>query len=132
MDRTTGLARNSGLGQRPFPLIAFEPPCIFREMSIKALDAAGIAWRLAFTSPSLSGLWAAVEAGFGVTLRTAVALPERLCVLDPAQSGLPPSPSISLALHAAEANPPEAITKLAEILRVTIAERTERGRTIKL
>ncbi len=36
----------------------------------RALEKARIPWRLAFTSPSLSGVWAAVAAGLGVTVRT--------------------------------------------------------------
>jgi hypothetical protein len=45
---------------------------------IAALDAAGIAWRLVFTSPSLSGLCAAVEAGHRLSLRTTFAMPGTL------------------------------------------------------
>ena len=56
---------------QPVPLIAFKQPCTFRASAIEALDAAGMPWRIAFTSPSLAGLFAAVEAGLGVTPRTA-------------------------------------------------------------
>ncbi len=112
----------SSLGIEPLPLVAFEPPCVFRDIGINALDAVGIPWRIAFTTSSLSGLWAAVEAGLGITLRTAVTLPPGLSALDPLQCGLPPLPRISLALHAAQSNPSKAITSLAEILRATIAD----------
>lgn len=54
----------------PVPLILFEPPCPFRKAALEALDRAGRPWRIAYTSPSLSGLRAAVEAGLGVTVRT--------------------------------------------------------------
>src|SRR5262249_56631609 len=40
------------------PLVMLDQPCLFRRRGLAALDAAGISWRLAFTSPSLSGLWA--------------------------------------------------------------------------
>ncbi|MFX7938316.1 LysR substrate-binding domain-containing protein, partial [Acinetobacter baumannii] len=60
------------------PLIAFESPCRFRETATAALDRAGIPWRLAFTSPNLSGLWAATAAGLGVTIRTGLGLPPTL------------------------------------------------------
>ena len=33
-----------------------------------ALDRAGIPWRIAFTSPSLAGIWAAAAAGLGIVL----------------------------------------------------------------
>jgi DNA-binding transcriptional LysR family regulator len=109
------------LGREPLPLVAFEPPCVFRAAGIAALDQAGIPWRLAFSSPSLSGLWAAAGAGLGVTLRTSVGMPKALAVLDPGRSGLPPLPSIALSLHTAEAQPPAAAARLADILRETIA-----------
>jgi hypothetical protein len=45
-------------------------------------------------SPSLPGIWAAVEAGLGITLRTAAGLPVSLLVLDD-RSGLPSVPPMS-------------------------------------
>jgi len=82
----------------PIPLAMYEPPCFFRQRALAALDAAGLPWRIAFTSPSLHGLWAAVEAGLGVTLRTAVGLPATLRVLD---AQLPPAaePALPVCLH---------------------------------
>jgi len=106
----------------PLPLVAFEPPCRFRAAGVTALDAAGIPWRLAFTSPSLSGLWAAVAAGLGVSLRTPIGLPGSVRMLDTGQAGLPPLPSISLSLHAADAEPPPPVVRLGRILRDTLAD----------
>ncbi|MGB6309195.1 MAG: LysR substrate-binding domain-containing protein [Steroidobacteraceae bacterium] len=60
------------------PLLLLEHPCMFRTAAIQALDAAGIAWRIAASSPSLGGLWATAAAGMGVTLRTAAAIPAGL------------------------------------------------------
>jgi DNA-binding transcriptional LysR family regulator len=81
----------------PIPLVVFEAPCFFRQRALAALAEAGLPWRIAFTSPSLHGLWAAVEAGLGITLRTAVGLPVTLRVLD----GLPPiaDPALPVCLH---------------------------------
>jgi len=112
----------ASLGSEPLPLIAFEPPCMFRAAGIAALDQAGIPWRLAFTSPSLAGLWAAAEAGLGVTLRTRIGMPPALRVVEPASVGLPPLPSLPLSLIEAEAEPPALVKRLAEILRDTVAE----------
>jgi DNA-binding transcriptional LysR family regulator len=116
----------ASLGSEPLPLVAFEPPCVFRDAGVAALGAVGIAWRLAFTSPSLAGLWAAAEAGLGGTLRTGVGVPAGLVVLDPVVSSLPALPSMPLTLHVADAGPAPAVARLAEILRDTIAERTGR------
>jgi DNA-binding transcriptional LysR family regulator len=108
------------LGSESLPLVAFEPPCVFRSAGIDALDAAGISWRLAFTSPSLAGLWAATGAGLGITLRSTVALPNTLTVLKHGVSGLPPLPKVALTLCKSKAD--SAVNRLSEILRETIAE----------
>jgi DNA-binding transcriptional LysR family regulator len=81
----------------PIPLAVYEAPCFFRQRALAALDKAGVPWRVAFTSPSLHGVWAAVEAGLGITLRTAVGLPATLRVLD----GLPAiaDPALPVCLH---------------------------------
>lgn len=105
---------------QPVPLIAFRPPCTFRKRAVEALDAAGLPWRLAFTSPSLAGLFAAVEAGLGVTPRTAEGIPPRLALLGP-ESGLPPlAPPVELFLHQAQEHSPPAVTRLIETLLETL------------
>jgi DNA-binding transcriptional LysR family regulator len=106
----------------PLPLVAFEPPCRFRAAGTAALDAAGIQWRLSFTSPGLSGLWAAVAAGMGVSPRTSAGLPGTVRVLEPHEAGLPAMPRISLSLHRADAEPAPAAARLALILREAVAE----------
>lgn len=96
-------------------LAVFEPPCVFRQPAVEALEQARIPWRLAFASPSLAGLWAAAEAGLGITVRTAFGLPPQLSVLG-AASGLPQLPDIGLALHTAAEKTTPAVIRLREIL----------------
>ncbi|MGU3541782.1 LysR substrate-binding domain-containing protein [Methylobacterium sp. A52T] len=114
-----GLAR---LGREPLPFAAFAPPCTFRSAAVAALDGGGLPWRLVFTSPSLSGLWAAAEGGLGITARTAVSLPKTLSVLDPVETGLPALPCAPLSLHQAEADLSPAVARLTDILLETIRE----------
>lgn len=102
----------------PVPLVVFEAPCIMRSAAMAALDRAGIRWRIAFTSPSLGGIWAAVAAGLGVTVRTQAGMPGHLRLLD----GLPPLPDIGLHLHRAEAEPEHTIQRLSEIMRASLSE----------
>ena len=116
------------LGSAPLPLVAFEPPCVFRDAGIAALDAAGLPWRLAFTSPSLAGLWAAVEAGLGITLRTGLAIPRSLAVLQPGSTGLPSLPMMPLSLHHAEKEPSAGTGLLSAILRQMLVEQIEATR----
>lgn len=113
----------SGYRQRqgePVPLIAFRAPCTFRKRAIEAMDHAGLAWRVAFTSPSLAGLFAAVEAGLGVTPRTGIGLSPRLAILGP-ESGLPAlSPPVELTLHRLQEHGSPAVERLADTLLDTL------------
>lgn len=125
-----GIEAASLTSSQPLPLVAFESPCLMRSAATEALDRAGMAWRLAFTSPSLAGIWAAVGAGLGVTVRTRAGLPAHLHVLDK----LPRLPRIGLVLHRTDANPAPAIQRLEEIIRTKLenlvaveAPRTTRG-----
>ncbi len=96
-------------------LISFEPPCLFRSAGLKALDAAGLAWREPFLSASLGGLWAAAEAGLGVTLRTAIGLPPNLTVIPEHRPDWPVLPKIGLRLHRSGIG--SAADHLEEVLR---------------
>ena len=74
-------------------------PCLFRSAAIAGLAARGRSHRIAFTSPSLSGLRMAVEAGLGLTVRTRHLLAPRLDDMG-ARLGLPPLPDVAFALYA--------------------------------
>ena len=98
----------------PLPLVVFESPCIFRRMALEALDRAGIAWRVAFSSPSLSGLWAAVSAGLGVTVRTELATPSRVVPLR--SSRLPTLPPLAFGVEVAGEPASRSVEELREVL----------------
>jgi DNA-binding transcriptional LysR family regulator len=100
----------------PVPLVVLDAPCLMRTAGTQALDRAGIPWRIAFTSPSLAGTWAAVKAGLGVSIRTPLGLPADLQVLDVQETGLPPLPQLGLALYRSEAEPEPAVSRLAELI----------------
>ncbi|WP_266156523.1 LysR substrate-binding domain-containing protein [Dyella silvatica] len=115
-----GPAQSAGQWQRdsgePLPLVTLEAPCILRTAAIDALDRAGIPWRIAFTSASLAGIWAAVAAGLGVALRTPIGLPAHVRPLAPYEAELPLMSTLGLHLHRAEAEPAAAIARLEEIM----------------
>jgi DNA-binding transcriptional LysR family regulator len=96
--QTVWLARHGATfdPRSPVPLLLLEEPCLFREFALEALSRAGIAYRVAFTSPSVSGLWGAVQAGLGVTARMAVGLPPGVAAQ--ADAGWPPLPAVRLSL----------------------------------
>jgi DNA-binding transcriptional LysR family regulator len=82
--------------RQPLPLALFSPPCGCQTPGLEALERAGRPWRVAMTSPSLTGLWAAVSAGLGLTTRAELGLPTDVQTLD---LGLPPLGNISVVLH---------------------------------
>jgi DNA-binding transcriptional LysR family regulator len=93
----------------PLPLVMFATNCLFRTRVVNALDLAGIPWRIAYTSPSLPGILAAVDAGLGVTAR-----PSNKHHND---YGLPPLKPIELALYRNPVENNEAMNALERIIR---------------
>lgn len=105
--------------EEPVPLVVFEPRCVFRKLAIGALDDVGRRWRVDFTSESINGIWAAIEAGLGLTVRTAVSAPRTLAVLDE-RCGLPTLPCIELCLHDGGRILSRAATRLKHVLLDTL------------
>lgn len=113
------LAWSRGSGE-PVPLVVFDRPCLFQRAAVEALERAGIAWRIAFTSPSLSGLYAASAAGLGIQVRTACCLPGNLARIG-GDGTLPALPSIPLTLlHQARAQTP-SVERLRTIILESVA-----------
>ncbi|WP_459616408.1 LysR family transcriptional regulator [Bordetella sp. 2513F-2] len=52
----------------PVSLVAFPQGCIYRNRAVHALERAGRRWRIAYESPNLLGLQAALAGGMGVAL----------------------------------------------------------------
>jgi DNA-binding transcriptional LysR family regulator len=96
----------------PLALAMLEAPCLMRDAAVAALNRARIPWRIAFTSPSLAGVWAAVGAGLGVTVRTAMGLPPNCKIL----AALPALPKIGLDVHRVDAEPPPVVGRLEHLL----------------
>ena len=115
-----GAAQHEIAALRPLPLVTFEPPCVFRDAAVRALDQAGIAWRVTFTSPSLAGLWAAVEAGLGITPRAPHSTPARLTVLAGDRRLPRLKASAGLWLHGAAGPAKPAVARLQDALIETI------------
>lgn len=104
----------------PVALVAFDGACAFRASASDALDAAGLPWRHVFATSSLSGVWAAVRAGLGLTVRTAETIPAGLVELGPSDGGLPALGSIDLVLHAPP-SPSPAGSAFRELLLEAVA-----------
>lgn len=104
------------------PLALFTSPCRFRTKGIAELDAAGIAWNIALTSPSLYGVWAAVNAGLGVTVRTPEGLLPELEVVD-RKLGLPNLGNVDVSLYIAKGARSKALLNLVDLLRERLGQR---------
>jgi DNA-binding transcriptional LysR family regulator len=100
--------------REPLPLAVFEQGCLYRNRAIHALEAAGRAWYVAYTSPNLVGIQAAVSAGLGVSILPEVAiLPDHRRL--GAEDGFPAITNTEVALVTApEASP--ATRRLAQAL----------------
>ena len=84
--------------QKPLPLALFPSDCIYRNWAIEALDAAGIEYRVAYSSPSNMGLQSAVIAGLAVTATSKSIIPQGMRQLRP-EEGMPPLPNVYFLLH---------------------------------
>lgn len=107
----------------PLPLVMFDAPCVMRARATESLDRAGIPWRMVFISHSLSGIWAAVQAGLGITVRTRVGMPSELVPLN----GMLPSPGqLGVSLLGAAGEATEAQRLLQTLMTEAVANVTLR------
>ena len=104
------------------PLALFTSPCRFRTKGLAELDAAGVPWEITLTSPSLYGVWAAVNAGLGVTVRTPEGLLPELEVVD-RKLGLPNLGSVDVSLYIGKGARSPALLNLVELLRERLSRR---------
>jgi DNA-binding transcriptional LysR family regulator len=113
--------------ERPdsLPLAYSPPPCVCRQVSIDALDAAGISWHGAFSSHSLGDLRLAALSGLGVATFTRDHLRPGMVELGE-RDGLPALPSLDFTLAYGEGPTGERSAAVAELGR--LIEEAERAR----
>jgi DNA-binding transcriptional LysR family regulator len=78
----------SVLAASPLPVGLYEHGCVARAHTLDALNKAGIKYRAAYSSASLLGLVATVDAGLAVVALARCSVPSRLAIYGEAQ-GLP-------------------------------------------
>lgn len=66
----------------PLPVALYEPGCTARANAVAALDRAGLPYRAAYSSASMLGLIAVLDAGLAVAALARCSIPNRLSVLD--------------------------------------------------
>jgi len=107
---------------QPVPLVLAPSPDIYRRRALAALDAANRPWRIVYTSPSLTGVQAAVRAGLGLAV-----LPKEMVapglVVAGAAAALPELPDTELALYRAPGTASKAVDMLAEHIVRSLEQR---------
>src|SRR5207302_1735926 len=100
---------------QPLPLAALGPQCAFRKCMVNHLEARKIPYRIAASSPSLDGLWAALLGNLGITARTALNLPEGL-ISSGSLYGLSPLGQLPVTLHRGAHADSQAVDRMASLL----------------
>ena len=107
-------ARGSNLHERAtLPLAMFNAQCFCRSWACNGLDALGRDYRIAYTSPSLSAIMAAVSAGLAITAQLQSLITPDLQIIGEAE-GLPALPSASIVLLRNERSHSQVSETLAE------------------
>ncbi len=83
--------------ESPIPLALFHHGCLFRKWTLQALSKQDVSYRIAYSSPSISGIIAAVKAGFAVAPIGASIPISGFRVLQ--EGVLPHLPSATISLH---------------------------------
>ncbi len=102
------------LDRDPVPLAVAEQGCLYRERLVHTLEAAGRTWHIAYTSPNLAGIQAAVSVGLGVSILPEIAIREDHQVIA-LKRGFTPITDTEMVLAAAK-NASPATRRLAELL----------------
>lgn len=113
----------------PIPLIAAPSPCVYRKRATAALDEAGRAWRIAYTSPSLAGQQAALKAGLGVMALPSEMAPDGLVLLGP-EHGFPPLADAEIALIRASKTLSVPAERLANFILASLDDASTTAPTV--
>jgi DNA-binding transcriptional LysR family regulator len=115
------------LRQDPLPLALANPDCAWRRAALRALDAAGRRWRIAYVSDTQTGTIAPVMAGLAVSVTAPTLLPPGVRLLRPGEGGLPELPDFSILMMVGASKNPKTVTALANFIAAGFSAQAERG-----
>ena len=118
--RWIGSSSHAAHRRSPMPLATAQPSCVWHRAAVRALDAAEIPWRVAYTSTSQAGTLAPALAGLAVTIGLPGPLPSGLRFLGP-EDGMPPLPDFAIVL-VTNGGGGAVVETLAEAIRAGFAE----------
>ncbi len=107
------------LQEETLPLIVYPQGCLYRQRTVQALNRAGKKWRVAYSSPSQSGIEAAVKAGLGLTVLSEKTVPDSLRVVA-AESGYPGLADVEVGLFYRQGNLSEAGLRLVNYITASM------------
>lgn len=90
-----GSPRHTVWNRNPLSVALYEPASLAHKEAVRALQARGIAHRIAYNSASLAGQIAAVESGLAIAVLTRCSVPAHFLALGPKQS-LPTLKSVNV------------------------------------
>ena len=107
-------------GGKPIPLVLIgEGDRRWGWKVLATLDEAGVAWRQVYSTTTFASVFAAVEAGLGVTYLIGECLRPSLRVLGEAD-GLPPLPAIEFGLFCRDETPSRSVLALVKVLQTAL------------
>ncbi|WP_286181664.1 LysR substrate-binding domain-containing protein [Desulfovibrio sp. Huiquan2017] len=112
--------RGAPVDRRPLPLALYHTGCLYRRNALAALERAGIAYRVAYGSPSMTGVLAAIRAGLAVG-PVAVGTTMEGCRLAMPRDGLPNIPPVATRLRVRQDAAPALPEAFAGFLRQELA-----------
>lgn len=102
---------------RPLPVALYEPGCTARGNTVAALDRAALPYRAAYSSASMLGLIAVVDAGLAVAALAHCSIPDRLSMLGD-RYGLPEIEPLDIVVaRSAQSNRPTCDYLAAQMQR---------------
>lgn len=117
---------HSVYNENPVPLALLPPGNIYRDAALEALDRIGRPWRLACISESISGLQAAVFAGFAVSVVGKSALVPGMRIIGRPES-FPELPEVDVVMHRSAGRQSVAADCLADFVVAGLSNSGPRG-----
>lgn len=100
----------------PVPLVANRAPSITRQIAIRALEGAGLTWRITCSTRQVNGMLAAVRAGLGAAILPRSLLPTDLALVGD-RLELPPLGDVDFTLIANPLTAPGPLDALSNAIR---------------
>lgn len=107
----------------PLPVALFEPGCAARMSVLQALGEADRSYRCTYSSASLLGLIAVVQAGLAVAGLALRSVPQSLRIIG-ANEGLPALPDLEVGILRNPLSTTPAVDRLHDFLRRDLAQQT--------